>query len=57
MFFDDLAVYEGFGGIVLARDEGLRIAEALGPVKKNVILQNHGYVNLKWLKPRCLTSL
>ncbi|KAH7357972.1 class II aldolase/adducin N-terminal [Plectosphaerella cucumerina] len=42
MFFDDLAVYEGFGGIVLARDEGLRIAEALGPVKKNVILQNHG---------------
>lgn len=44
MFFDDLAVYEGFGGIVLARDEGLRIAEALGPVKKNVILQNHGCV-------------
>lgn len=43
-FYNDLSVYEGFGGVVLAREEGEHIAEALGPVKKSVILQNHGYV-------------
>ncbi|OJJ50347.1 hypothetical protein ASPZODRAFT_58076 [Penicilliopsis zonata CBS 506.65] len=42
MFYNDLAVYEGFGGIVLAKEEGQHIADALGPVKKNAILQNHG---------------
>ncbi|EQB54176.1 class II Aldolase and Adducin domain-containing protein [Colletotrichum gloeosporioides Cg-14] len=42
MFYDDLSVYEGFGGVVLAQDEGERIAKALGPKHKNVILQNHG---------------
>ena len=42
MFYDDLAVYEGFGGIVLAREEGRNIARALGPYKKNLIMQNHG---------------
>ncbi|CAH0040391.1 unnamed protein product [Clonostachys solani] len=42
MFYNDLAVYEGFGGIVLAKEEGQHIANALGPVKKNAILQNHG---------------
>lgn len=41
-FYDDLSVYEGFGGVVLAFEEGENIARALGPVKKNVILQNHG---------------
>jgi hypothetical protein len=43
MFYNDLAVYEGFGGIVLGKEEGQHIANALGPVKKNAILQNHGY--------------
>ena len=42
MFYEDLAVYEGFGGIVLAKEEGVHIATALGKTKKNVILQNHG---------------
>lgn len=42
MFYDDLAVYEDFGGVVFAKDEGARIAKALGPYKKNIILQNHG---------------
>lgn len=42
MFYDDLAVYEGFGGIVLAKEEGERLAAALGPKHKNAILQNHG---------------
>ncbi|KAH8883208.1 class II aldolase and Adducin domain-containing protein [Thozetella sp. PMI_491] len=41
-FYNDLSVYEGFGGVVLAREEGDRIAQALGPTNKSVILQNHG---------------
>lgn len=44
MFYKNLAVYEGFGGIVLAEDEGVRIADALGQDCLNLILQNHGYV-------------
>ncbi|KAH9458064.1 hypothetical protein MJO28_005119 [Puccinia striiformis f. sp. tritici] len=40
-FFNDLAVYRGFGGAVLDSDEGDNIAKALGQ-KKAVILQNHG---------------
>jgi len=41
-FFDDLSVYEGFGGVVLAQEEGERIADNLGPKNKSIILQNHG---------------
>jgi len=40
-FHDDLALYSSFRGIVLAADEGLAIASALGP-KKAALLQNHG---------------
>lgn len=42
MFYKDLAVYPSFGGVVFAAEEGQRIADALGPTKKNIILQNHG---------------
>jgi hypothetical protein len=35
-------VYEGFGGIVLAADEGANIAKQLGKSYQNIILQNHG---------------
>ena len=42
MFYDDLAVYTNFGGVVFAKEEGDRIANALGSSKKNIILQNHG---------------
>ncbi|KXH31266.1 class II Aldolase and Adducin domain-containing protein [Colletotrichum salicis] len=42
MFYNDLSVYEGFGGVVLAKEEGEHIADALGPTNKNIILQNHG---------------
>lgn len=42
MFYNDLAVYKGFGGVVFAKEEGEHIAQALGPTKKNIILQNHG---------------
>jgi len=40
-FYNDHAIYDSFGGIVLAHEEGKRIAKALGD-KKAVILQNHG---------------
>ncbi|CAK7238476.1 hypothetical protein SEUCBS140593_010727 [Sporothrix eucalyptigena] len=41
-FYNDLSVYEGFGGVVLAKEEGVRLANALGPTNKSLILQNHG---------------
>lgn len=42
MFYNDLAVYGSFGGVVFAKEEGGRIADALGATTKNIILQNHG---------------
>ncbi|KAF6817842.1 class ii aldolase adducin domain-containing protein [Colletotrichum sojae] len=42
MFHNDLSVYPSFGGVVLAAEEGKRIADHLGPTNKNLILQNHG---------------
>ena len=44
-FYDDLSVYGGFGGVVLASAEGVELAKQLGPKNKNLILQNHGYMN------------
>jgi ribulose-5-phosphate 4-epimerase/fuculose-1-phosphate aldolase len=44
-FYDDLSVYGGFGGVVLASQEGKELAKQLGPKNKNLILQNHGYVS------------
>lgn len=40
-FHNDLAVYTAFRGVVLAEEEGIAIAEALGQ-KKAALLQNHG---------------
>ncbi|KAH8894139.1 arad-like aldolase/epimerase [Thozetella sp. PMI_491] len=42
MFYKDLSVYPSFGGVVHATEEGKRIAAALGPTNKNLIMQNHG---------------
>lgn len=42
MFYNDLSVYSNFGGVVFAKEEGGRLADALGPTNKNMILQNHG---------------
>ncbi|EPE09055.1 class ii aldolase and adducin domain-containing protein [Ophiostoma piceae UAMH 11346] len=42
MFYDDLSIYPAFGGVVHAAEEGKRIASALGPKNKNLIMQNHG---------------
>ncbi|KAM0690154.1 hypothetical protein Q7P36_008921 [Cladosporium allicinum] len=36
------AVYKDFGGVVLSHEEGERIAAALGPQGKGMILRNHG---------------
>lgn len=44
-FWRSHGVYEGFGGVVLDREEGRRIAQALG-AGKAVILQNHGLVTV-----------
>lgn len=40
-FYNDLAVYNSFKGVVLAKEEGENIARAIGN-KKAVLLQNHG---------------
>jgi len=40
-FYNDIALYSSFRGVVLAEDEGIAIAEALGG-KKAALLQNHG---------------
>jgi hypothetical protein len=37
-----MAVYEEFGGAAVDLDEGVHIANALGPKKKTLIMQNHG---------------
>src|SRR5438876_7187487 len=40
-FYEDHALFDGFGGVVGEVEEGRRIAERLGP-RKAVILANHG---------------
>src|SRR5450756_635174 len=40
-FYNDLALYTNFNGVVLDEEEGLEIAKALGN-KKAALLQNHG---------------
>ncbi|BCS17181.1 uncharacterized protein APUU_10009S [Aspergillus puulaauensis] len=43
-FYNDLAVYQRYGGTVLTVEEGDRIAAALGPTCRSLILQNHGMI-------------
>ncbi|KAI0977633.1 class II aldolase/adducin N-terminal [Xylaria arbuscula] len=43
-FYNDLAVYPRYGGTVLSAEEGARIAKALGPTMRSIILQNHGMI-------------
>lgn len=44
-FYKSHAVYTNFGGVVLDREEGRRIAETLGNGKA-IILQNHGLLTV-----------
>ncbi|GAA6041704.1 hypothetical protein JCM8097_003091 [Rhodosporidiobolus ruineniae] len=46
LFYNNLAVYKSFGGVVLAAEEGTNIARALGPKNRTAILQNHGLLTL-----------
>lgn len=41
-FYNNQAVYHDFGGVVLSKEEGTHIADALGPKKRCLFLQNHG---------------
>ncbi|KZO90824.1 arad-like aldolase/epimerase [Calocera viscosa TUFC12733] len=54
LFFENLVVYNNFGGIVLAAEEGNRIARALGPTAKAGILQNHGLMTVGTTIFECL---
>lgn len=44
-FYKSHSVYDNFGGIVLDREEGIRIAKSLGNGKA-CILQNHGLLTV-----------
>ena len=44
-FYEDHAVFDPFSGVVLAEEEGVRLAETLGD-KKAIILQNHGLLTV-----------
>ncbi|MFD0900333.1 class II aldolase/adducin family protein [Actinomadura sediminis] len=44
-FYRDHGVYDDFGGVVLGREEGERIAERLG-TGKAVVLRNHGLLTV-----------
>lgn len=41
-FYGSHSVYPEFGGVVFMPEEGEKLARALGPTNKAVILQNHG---------------
>lgn len=44
-FYNQCALYENFGGVVLADEEGDNIAKALGEQNRALILQNHGILS------------
>jgi ribulose-5-phosphate 4-epimerase/fuculose-1-phosphate aldolase len=43
---DAQAVYKEFGGVVFTAEEGERLAAALGPKGKGMILRNHGLITV-----------
>lgn len=45
VFYDDIALYPNFGGVVLAAEESEAIVSHLGN-KKAIILQNHGLLTV-----------
>jgi len=55
-FFKDHAVYPQFGGVVLDREEGRRIAEHLGGAKA-IFLQNHGLLTVSEARSNILSRL
>jgi len=45
-FYGTHSLYDDYGGVVLSAEEGRRIAAALGPKNKAVILKNHGLLTV-----------
>ena len=45
-FHNAHSVYNSYGGVVLASEEGAQIARALGPTHKACILRNHGLLTV-----------
>jgi len=46
LYGDAQAVYRDFGGVVFSEEEGARLAAALGPKGKGMILRNHGILTV-----------
>ena len=46
LFYGTHSLYDDFNGIVVDDDEGQRVAGALGPENKLVILRNHGFLTV-----------
>ncbi|XBW34817.1 hypothetical protein QEN19_000383 [Hanseniaspora menglaensis] len=46
IFYNCHTVYENFGGVVLEKEEGERLAKQLGSDNKAIILQNHGLLTV-----------
>jgi ribulose-5-phosphate 4-epimerase/fuculose-1-phosphate aldolase len=46
VFYGSHSLYDDFNGVVLDEAEGKRVAAALGPTNKAVILQNHGFITV-----------
>jgi ribulose-5-phosphate 4-epimerase/fuculose-1-phosphate aldolase len=45
-FYRSHSLYDDFNGVVLDEPEGQRVAAALGPDNKAVILRNHGFITV-----------
>ncbi|RMZ81335.1 hypothetical protein DV738_g2308, partial [Chaetothyriales sp. CBS 135597] len=45
-FYNAHSVYDSYGGVVFAAEEGEQIAKALGPTNKMCILRNHGLLTV-----------
>lgn len=52
-FYNDVALYNSFKGVVLAEEEGRNVAKALGD-KKAALLQNHGLLTCAKTVEACI---
>lgn len=52
-FYNDLAVYNAFRGVVLVKEEGENIAKTIGN-KKAILLQNHGLLTVGQTIEACI---
>ena len=51
------AVYKEFGGVVFSEEEGQRLAAALGPKGKGMILRNHGLLVVGPTVPQAFSNI